>query len=61
MGKPDLRRLLIIGASAAVRWVGKRGASEGSWAQRMILHKPTMLVVVALANKIARIAWTLMT
>jgi hypothetical protein len=38
----------------------KRGAPEGYWLERMLLRKPTMLVVVALANKIARIAWALM-
>ena len=60
MGQRDLRRLLIIGASAVVHWARKRGAPEGSWLQRMLLRKPPMLVVVALANKIARIAWALM-
>jgi transposase len=60
MGQRDLRRLLIIGASAVVSWARKRGAPEGSWLARMLMRKPTMLVVVALANKIARIAWALM-
>jgi transposase len=60
MGQRDLRRLLIIGASAVVRWARKQGAPEGYWLERMLLRKPTMLVVVALANKIARIAWALM-
>jgi transposase len=60
MGQRDLRRLLIIGASAVVRRARKRGAPEGSWLARMFMRKPTMLVVVALANKIARIAWALM-
>jgi transposase len=61
MGQRDLRRLLIIGASAVVRWVSKRGAAEGSWVSRMIGRKPPMLVTVALANRMARIAWALMT
>jgi transposase len=60
MGQQDLRRLLIVGASAVVSWARKRGAPEGSWLARMLLRKPPMLVVVALANKIARIAWALM-
>ena len=60
MGQRDLRRLLIIGASAVVRWAAKRGAPEGSWLARMLVRKPRMLIVVALANKIARIAWALM-
>lgn len=60
MGQRDLRRLLIIGASAVVRWAAKREAPGGSWLARMLVRKPRMLIVVALANKIARIAWALM-
>lgn len=60
MGQRDLRRLLIIGAMAVVRWAARRGATAGSWLARMMSKKPRMLVAVALANKIARIAWALM-
>lgn len=61
MGQRDLRRLLIIGASAVVRWARRHGAPKGSWLSRMIDRKPAMLVTVALANKMARIAWALIT
>ena len=61
MGQRDLRRLLIIGASAVVRWALRHGAAEGSWLSRMIGRKPPMLIAVALANRMARIAWALMT
>jgi Transposase IS116/IS110/IS902 family/Molybdopterin-binding domain of aldehyde dehydrogenase len=60
MGERTLRRLLIIGASAVVRWVARNGAPAGSWMARMIARKPPMLVRVALANKMARIIWALM-
>lgn len=60
MGERTLRRLLIIGASAVVRHTARRGASEGSWLGRMLARKPRMLVIVALANKMARIVWALM-
>ena len=60
MGQRDLRRLLIIGAAAVVRQAARRGAPEGSWLARMLAGKPRMLVIVALANKMARIAWALM-
>lgn len=60
MGQRDLRRLLIIGAMAVVRWTGRRGAPAGSWLARMLARKPRMLVAIALANKIARVAWALM-
>lgn len=56
-----LRRLLIIGASAVVRHARRgKGAQEGSWLARMLIRKPPMLVMVALANKTARIVWALM-
>ena len=60
MGERTLRRLLIIGASAVVRWTARNGAPAGSWMARMLARKPPMLVRVALANKMARIVWALM-
>ena len=60
MGQRDLRRLLITGAMAVVRWAALRGARAGSWLEKMMIRKPRMLVAVALANKMARIAWALM-
>ena len=61
MGQRDIRRLLIIGAMTVVRWADRRGAPPGSWLARMLARKPRMLVAVALANRMARIAWALMT
>jgi len=60
MGQRDIRRLLIIGAVAVVRWAARKGAPEGSWLARMLERKPKMLVAVALANRMARTAWALM-
>jgi transposase len=60
MGERTLRRLLIIGASATVRWAMRKGSTTQPWLARMLNHKPPMLVIVALANKMARIAWALM-
>ena len=59
-GERTIRRLLILGASAVVRWAGQRGAPEGSWLARMLARKPKMLVTVALANKTARTVWALL-
>jgi transposase len=59
-GERTLRRLLIIGASAVVRWAARKGAPVGSWLKRMLARKPRMLVAVALANKMARIVWALL-
>jgi len=60
MGQRDLRRLLIVGAMAVVRWAVRHGAPEGSWLARMLARKPRKLVAVALANKNARIIWALL-
>lgn len=60
MGQRDIRRLLIIGAVAVVRWAARKGAPDGSWLARMLARKPKMLVAVALANRMARTAWALL-
>jgi transposase len=60
MGERTLRRLLIIGASAVVCQATRRGAQPGSWLARMLARKPRMLVITALANKMARTVWALM-
>lgn len=60
MGERTLRRLLIIGASAVVSQAARQGAQPGTWLARMLAAKPRMLIVVALANKMARMAWALM-
>ena len=50
-----------MGAMTVVRWAEQHGAPPGSWLARMLARKPRMLVAVALANRMARIAWALMT
>ena len=60
MGHRDLRRLLIIGAMAVVRWASRKGATKGSWLARMLEKKPKMLIAVALANRMGRIIWALL-
>ena len=60
MGERTLRRLLIIGASSATKAAAAKGMAADPWLMRMLSRKPRMLVVVALANKIARIVWALM-
>src|ERR687884_1653201 len=61
MGQRTLRRLLTVAASGVVRWAKRKGVPTGSWLARMLARKPAMLVIVALANKMARIAWVLIT
>jgi transposase len=61
MGERTIRRLLIIGGSSMVRQACRFGAPAGSWLERMLARKPRMLVSVALANKMARMVWALLT
>lgn len=61
MGERSLRRLLIIGAnSVIIKRHCHASARPGTWLAGMLERKPTMLVRVALANKMARIVWALM-
>jgi len=60
-GQADIRRLLIIGAMSRLNWMGRRAIPEGSWLARMQARKPRMLVAIALANKMARGIWAMLT
>lgn len=60
MGQRDIRRLLIIGAMSVVIAAARKGAPEGSWLARMLATKPRLLVAVALANKMARGIWAML-
>jgi transposase len=60
-GQADIRRLLIIGAMTRLNWLGRKSIRPGSWLARMLERKPRMLVAIALANKMARAIWAMMT
>ncbi len=59
-GQADIRRLLIIGAMSQVQVVSRK-PTPGSWLARMLIRKPKMLVAIALANKMARKIWAMLT
>ena len=61
MGQRDIRRLLVIGAMANVARAIRYGTKSGSWLARMLERKPRMVVAVALANKMARAVWAMLT
>lgn len=52
-----LRRLLVFGAIAVVRYVRNKPNLAG-WA--LLARRPARLVTVAVANKLARIVWSIM-
>jgi transposase len=60
-GQADIRRLLIIGAMSRLNWMGRRSIPERSWLARLAARKPKMLVAIALANKMARTIWAMLT
>ena len=60
-GNERLRRLLVTGATAVIRFATRPGNKHASeWLLKLLQNKPRKLVAVALANKIARIAWAMM-
>lgn len=56
-GDGYLRRMLVHGARAVLRW----WRTSSPWLARLLERRPVNVVVVALANKTARIAWAVMT
>ena len=60
-GQADIRRFLIIGAMSRLNWLGQRTIAEGRWLSRLLARKPKMLVAIALANKMARQIWAMLT
>lgn len=60
-GQADIRRLLIIGAMTRVNWASRKPPLPGTWLARMLARKPRMLVAIALANKMARTIWAMLT
>ena len=61
MGDRYLRTLLVIGATAVIRYAKEEGSAKTAWIRKLLDKKPAKVVAVALANKMARIAWVLMT
>ncbi|MER8809617.1 transposase [Mesorhizobium australicum] len=60
-GQIDIRRLLIIGAMTRLTWLGRKAIRPDTWLARMTERKPKMLVAIALANKMARGIWAMLT
>ena len=60
-GDRYLRRLLVHGARADLRWSRARKERRSGWMQALLARRPTNVVLVAMANKTARIAWAVLT
>src|SRR6266404_4720499 len=59
-GNRYLRWLLVTGAMAVIRYAQKHGTHKRPWLGRLMERRPTKVAAVALANKIARVAWAIM-
>jgi transposase len=58
-GNRHLRWLLVAGAMAVIRYARKHGTKR-LWLIRLMGRRPIKVAAVALANKIARMAWAMM-
>ncbi len=57
-GDETLRRLLVLGATARIRFAKAGRASP--WLMNLLARRPKKLAAVALANKMARVLWAMM-
>jgi len=59
-GNKYLRKLLIHGARAALPHIAERDTALGRWAKNLLARVHKNVAIVALANKLARIAWAVL-
>jgi len=60
-GDERLRQLLVLGATAVIQHAKPGRPATSQWLLNLLSHKPRKLAAVALANKMARIVWAMMT
>ena len=58
-GDRYLRRILVVGACAVLRYARQK-PEKYPWLIQLLARKPFKVVAVALANKMARVAWALL-
>ena len=58
-GDRYLRRILVVGACAVLRYA-RHKPEKYPWLTQLLARKPFKVEAVALANKMARIAWALL-
>src|SRR5271170_2468719 len=56
-GNREIRKLLVLGATSMVCRADGWNSAVGAWLRTILERRPVRLVTVALANKMARIAW----
>ena len=56
-----LGNVSLNGAMSVIKVAVTKGVPESSWLGRMLIRKPRMVVAIALANKMARMIWAMLT
>jgi transposase len=59
-GDRYLRSLFTAGALAVIRYAKIHGTKHRPWLTALLARRPTKVAAIALANKIARMAWAMM-
>jgi transposase len=59
-GDRYLRSLFTAGALAVIRYAKIHGTTHRPWLTGLLARRPTKVAAIALANKLARIAWAMM-
>jgi transposase len=59
-GDRYLRSLFTAGALAVIRYAKMHGTRHRPWLTALLARRPTKVAAIALANKLARMAWALM-
>lgn len=60
-GDTYLRHLLFIGARNVIRYPKAKAAAGAAWIDALVARRSKTVAAIALANKMARIAWAMMT
>ena len=61
MGQRDIRRVLITGAMSRIAGYARQNSRAEPWLQDKLDRKPKMVAAIALANKMARQVWAMIT
>lgn len=59
-GNREIRTLLVLGATSMIHRATGWSSAVGIWLRKILERRPARLATVALANKMARIAWAIM-
>lgn len=60
-GDRYLRSLFTAGALAVIRYAKIHGTTHRPWLTALLARRPTKVAAIALANKLARMVWAMMT